>query len=93
MKKNFRVPSVPPYVWPVAVDPWELNGPGGQGGGGGGVAYQNRGDVSPWLGDFFPRGGGLIIMASHAIKKAQEVFLESNIRAEQCYDWPTISMW
>ena len=36
MKKNFRAPLAPPYVWPVAVDPWQLSGPGGQGGGGGG---------------------------------------------------------
>ena len=44
----FRASSAPPYVWPVAVDPWQLSGPGGQGGGeGGGVAYQNRGDVPP----------------------------------------------
>ena len=49
-KKNFRAPSAPRYVWPVAVDPWQLSGPGGQGGGGeggGGVAYQNQGDVPP----------------------------------------------
>ena len=49
-EKNFWAPSAPPYVWPVAVDPWQLSGPGGQGGGGGGgggVAYQNRGDIPP----------------------------------------------
>ena len=22
MKKKFRAPSAPPYVWPVAIDPW-----------------------------------------------------------------------
>ena len=33
--QNFRAPSAPPYVWPVAIDPWELSGPGGPGGGGG----------------------------------------------------------
>ena len=21
-EKNFRAPSAPPYVWPVAIDPW-----------------------------------------------------------------------
>ena len=21
-EKKFRVPSAPPYVWPVAIDPW-----------------------------------------------------------------------
>ena len=34
--KKFRAPSAPLYVWPVAVDPWQLSWPGGQGGGGGG---------------------------------------------------------
>ena len=32
-KKKFRGPLAPPYVWPVAVDPWQLSGSGGQGGG------------------------------------------------------------
>ena len=48
MKKNFQAPSAPPYVWPVAIDPWQLSGPRGQGGGrGGGVVYQNRGEIPP----------------------------------------------
>ena len=34
MKKHFRAPSAQPYVWPVAIDPWQLSGPGGRGGGG-----------------------------------------------------------
>ena len=34
-EKKIQAPLVPPYVWPVAVDPWQLSGPGGQGGGGG----------------------------------------------------------
>ena len=34
-EKNFRAPLVPPYVGPVAIDPWQLSGPGGQGRGGG----------------------------------------------------------
>ena len=29
----FRVPLAPPYVWPVAIYPWQLSGPGGQEGG------------------------------------------------------------
>ena len=33
-KKILQAPSAPPYVWPVAVDPWQLSWPGGQGGGG-----------------------------------------------------------
>ena len=33
-EKNFRAPLAPPYVWLVAVDPWQLSGPGGKGGGG-----------------------------------------------------------
>ena len=33
-KKKIRAPLAPPYVWAVAVDPWQLSGPGGQGGGG-----------------------------------------------------------
>ena len=35
-EKKFRVPSAPPYVWPVAIDPWYLSGAGGRWGGGGG---------------------------------------------------------
>ena len=35
MKRNFRAPLAPPYIWPVAIDPWQLSGPGEQGGGGG----------------------------------------------------------
>ena len=38
-EKNFRAPSAPSYVWPVAIDPWQLSGPGGQGGGGGGQGF------------------------------------------------------
>ena len=48
-EKDFRAPSVPPYAWQVAVDPWQRSGPGGQGWGGGGVAYQTRGHVPPVL--------------------------------------------
>ena len=29
-KRNYQAPSVPPYVWPVAIDPWPLSGPEGQ---------------------------------------------------------------
>ena len=36
LRGDFRAPSAPPYLWPVAVDPWQLSGPGGQGRGGGG---------------------------------------------------------
>ena len=36
-KKKIQAPSAPPYVWPVAIDPWQLSGPGGQGEGGGGA--------------------------------------------------------
>ena len=37
-EKKKRAPSAPPYVWPVAIDPWQLSGPRGQGGGGA-IAY------------------------------------------------------
>ena len=43
--KKIAAPSAPPYVWPIAVDPWQLSGPGGQGGGG--DAYKNRGQGPP----------------------------------------------
>ena len=46
-KKNFRAPSAPRYVWPVAVDPWQLSGPGGQGWGGGGRVPEPRGRPPP----------------------------------------------
>ena len=41
--------SAPPYVWPVAVDPWQLSGPGGQGGGegGGGGSRTRTEETSP----------------------------------------------
>ena len=32
-EKKFQAPLAPPYVWPVAIDPWQQSGPGGQGGG------------------------------------------------------------
>ena len=32
-----------PYVWPIAIDPWQLSGPGGQGGGGGGGWQEAKG--------------------------------------------------
>ena len=58
-EKNFRAPSAPLYVWPVAVDPWQLSWPGGQGGGGGGaVAYRDRGDVPPVVHDSMHTGAG-----------------------------------
>ena len=34
-EKKFRAPLAPPYVWPVAIDPWQLSGPGGREGEGG----------------------------------------------------------
>ena len=37
-EKKFWAPSAPPYVWPVAIDPWQLSGPGREGGD---VVYQN----------------------------------------------------
>ena len=47
MKKNFRVPLAPPHVWPVAIDPWQLSGPGGQGVGEGGGEYPEE-TPPPW---------------------------------------------
>ena len=41
-KKKFQAPLAPRYVWPVAVDPWQLSGPGGRGEGGGSRAPEPR---------------------------------------------------
>ena len=50
MKKNkFRAPSAPPYVWPVAVDPLQLSGPGGRGGGGGESRTRTEETSPPWV--------------------------------------------
>ena len=45
-KKKFGRLRCRGMYWAVAVDPWQLSGPGGQGEGGG-VVYHNRADVSP----------------------------------------------
>ena len=55
-KKIFRAPSAPPYVWPVAVDPWQVSWPRGQGGGGGGGGESRTTTEEtpppPWYGPF-----------------------------------------
>ena len=37
----------PPYVWPVAINPWQLSGPGGQGGGGQGESQTRTEETAP----------------------------------------------
>ena len=54
-EKNFRAPLAPPYVWPVAIDPWQLSGPGGQGGGGGESRTRTEKMARPCSALFFRR--------------------------------------
>ena len=66
MKKNFRAPLAPPYVWRVVVDPWQLSGPGGQGGGGGRVPEPRRRPPPPRGCHAHPAWGSSLVPSNRA---------------------------